>query len=213
MTTKLAKPVAVNAPPLPVPSKGQGLQRHHVDRSLEPDLTFGVLRRTYLELVNDALVFGWTKLHPIRPMSDPERPEFRVWQPTAARHEVLLPRSASDLLCHPQALLETFERQPRTDRKDLAVVLKLKLGVTDALHPGWERARGFARSLFVIEHGLPVLLVLHVPSQSGSRTPAPPHIHVMALAQVLGPHGFGGFCTIARDDAHAGIAAAWRASA
>ena len=213
MTAKITKPTAAMPAPVPAPGKVGSLQRHHVDSSQAPDLTFGALRRNYLGLTNSALVFGWTKLHPIRPTGDPERLDVRVWQPTAARHEVLLPRSASDLLSHPQALLETFERQPRTDRKDLAVVLKLQLSMTDALHPGWERARAFARSLFVLEHDLPVLLVMHVPSQSGSRTPAPPHIHLMALAQVLGPHGFGGYCTIAHDRAHTDIAAAWRASA
>ncbi len=121
---------------------------------------------------------------------------------------MLLPRAASDLLGEPRAPLETFERQPRSGRKDLAVVLKLELDEDMALHLGWERTRSFAHALFVVEHRLPVIMALHVPSQSGSRTPAAPHIHVMALAQTLGCHGFGSFCAIACDEAHAGIAAA-----
>lgn len=188
-------------------------QRHFIARPIEPGLTFGVLRRSFKTHVNDATSFGWTKLHPIRPARYSEEAPKRTWQPTAFRHEVLLPSGASDLMSDPRRLFETFEDQAVAHQTDLAVLLKLTFDPGAPLHVGWERARGLARAVFVAEHNLPVLLVSHVPSLSGTRTPAAPHVHVIALARVLGVRGFGGFCTVARDEAHAPLAAAWRASA
>ena len=196
-----------------VPAAARGGPRHYIAGPLEPGLTFGVLRRAFQGHVNDATSFAWNKLHPIRPIGASEDAPKRVWQPTAFRYEVLLPGRASDLMNDPRRLFETFDDQATAEQRDLAVLLKLTFDAGTPLHIGWERVRGFARAVFVTEHGLPVLMVSHVPSFSGTRTPAPPHIHVIALARMLGVHGFADFCTLARDEAHAPLAAAWRASA
>lgn len=194
------------------PSRAAPLQRHFVNKTIVPGFTFGVLRREFAGLVNDTVVFGWSKLHPIRPVADPAKPGQRIWQPTAARHDVLLPALAPDLMRDPRRLFETFEEQAVVRQDDLAVTIKLTFDNTLALHSCWERARAFARTHLVVAHGLPTLIVLHVPSCSGMRQPSAPHIHLVTLSRTLDAHGFGAFCRIARDEAHPVLAEAWRGS-
>ena len=185
------------------------LQRHYVNPQIEPDFTFGVLRRKFAGLVNDTVAFGWAKLHPIRPAPDPSSPA-PIWRPSAVRYDVLLPDGASDLMLDPKRLLQTFQDQAVVEQDDLADTLKLTFTDAAALHVGWEIARDYARLQFVRNHKLPVLIILHDPAMSGTRHVAAPHVHIMALARKLGPQGFGAFCTIANDEAHPALAVAWR---
>lgn len=174
--------------------------------AIEPDLTFGVLRRTFKQQKNDLVAYVHGKLHPI---ALPAKVGECDWSPTAARHEVLLPRGATDLLADPQVLAETFERHAVPDQRDLAVVLKVTLAATRPLHEGWEAVRAFAGEALVRDHGLAVVIILHAPFLSGTRTPNPPHIHVVAPARKLTLAGFAAFCDIAKDGAHAPLAAKW----
>jgi len=58
------------------------------------DFMFAVLRRTYGTVVNHTVDFVRSKLHPIA--LPPSTGSERVWRPTAARDEVLLPVGMPD---------------------------------------------------------------------------------------------------------------------
>ena len=187
-------------------------QRMWITPRIAPDMTFAVLRRNLFEVENNLVEFGWMKLHPIVPPGVCFENVKGCWEPTAARWEVVLPAGAADMMSDPRTLLETFERQAAAGQKDLAVVLKLSFPDTRSLHEPWERSRAFAKELFVDQHGLAALLILHVPALSGAKSPAPPHIHVIVPAKVLVPFGFGSFCDLLCDAAQCEIADAWKAT-
>lgn len=203
---KVTRSVAV-AGARPVPASGP---RHFIAPSIEPGFVFGPLRREFGGATNNLVEFGWAKLHPMHPKANPLKPDRRVWAPTASRVDVLLPADAADPMQDPRRLLEAFEDQEFPDQKDLAVHVKLVFPDAVRLHSAWEKAREFARTVFLDEHKLAVIMALHIPALSPAKVPGPPHIHILALARVLGPRGFGAFCTIACDEGHEPLVTAWR---
>lgn len=181
-------------------------QRMFVLPPIRDDFIFAVLRRTYDTETNDTVEFVRTKLHPIA--SPPSVGEERLWRPTAARYEVLLPRGMPDLLGNPKLLAETYEDQAVAHQRDLAVVIKLVLPPNTEMHEGWELARRFTREVLVIEHRLPTIMILHAPSLSGVRNANPRHVHLITLARRW-EAGFSEFATIARDAAHEPLSKRW----
>ena len=99
---------------------------------------------------------------------------------------------------------------PCAHQRDLAIILKLVLPTSAPLHEGWELARRFAKEIFVVEHELPTILVMHTPARAGARIANPPHIHIIALARRW-KNGFAEFATIACDAAHEPLAQRWGA--
>ncbi|MGI4876208.1 MAG: MobA/MobL family protein [Janthinobacterium lividum] len=174
---------------------------------ISDDFRFGVLRRHFGKLDNDAVDFVRAKLHPVAPV--PVAGMGRRWQPTAARYDVLLPPSMPQLLSSPRLLLETFEEHSRPDQRDLLIVVKIVLPADEMLHEGWERVRAYARQAFVRDHGLAVVMALHAPSSSGMHDASASHVHLMALTRRWDAGGFGAFCAIACDEGHAPLQAAW----
>ena len=182
------------------------VQRMFVVPPVRQDFIFGVLRRTYNGMRNDTVEFARSKLFPIAPPPSAE-PE-RAWQPTAARYEVLLPNAMPDVLVDPKLLTETYEKEAKPRQTDLAIVVKLVLPAKSAIHVVWELAREFARQSFVVELGLPAVLVLHAPGLSGMRNANPMHVHAIVLARQY-ENGFTEYSTIAHDAAHEPLAAKW----
>lgn len=181
----------------------------YFESKIDQDFLFGVLRRNYFDHINNAIDFCWAKLHPIKPangMSYLNQP----WQPSSDRHEILLPGGAPDLLVNPRRLLEIYEEQAPANQKDLLTAIKLTAPFGTPLHEFWETARTFARTALIAEHRLPTILVLHVPSVSGARSPNRPHIHLMALARELNGSGFSSFGRLANERAQVPLLAAWR---
>lgn len=174
-------------------------------------VTLGVLRREFSGRTNSAADFGWKKLHPVLPATS-SAPGMS-WQPSCYRHESLLPATASDLLMEPQHLLQLYERAVLPQQPGLLLSLKLTMLEDGSLHAFWERARSLAHSEFVERRGLPVLMVMHVPSLSPAKVPARTHIHVLALARKLGPHGFGALGEFNGEAGRDGLIEAWLATA
>lgn len=174
-------------------------------------VTLGVLRREFSGRINSAADFAWKKLHPVMPAESSV--PGKAWQPTCHRYETLLPGTASDLLLEPQLLFEQYERAVLPDQPGLLLSIKLTMLQAGSLHAFYERARSLARTEFVERRGLPVTLVMHVPSLSPARMPARTHVHVLVLARKLGAHGFGELGQFNGEAGRDGLVEAWLATA
>jgi hypothetical protein len=184
-------------------------QSMFIEPQIAADFAFGVLRRRFSDRTNNAVEYVRGKLHPIAPSGDaPLNP--RSWEPTAYRHEVLLPCTVPDVFADARLLVERFEDTSMPGQKDLVITVKLTAPPEGTLHQFWETVRGFARAEFVEQHNLAVILAMHVPAYSGSRTPAPPHVHVMAFPRTIHGLGFTSYCRIANSQAQAPLVAAWK---
>lgn len=194
------------------PGQGANVARMFIEPPIASDLVFGVLRRNYLGLTNDARDFVRKKLQPIAPVNAAGSSMSGAWPVTATRHEVLLPTAASDTLNDPRRLVELFEDVAPAGQKDLVIAVKLTAPASGTLHAFWERARSFAMATFVDEYDLPVVLAMHLAQQSGTRAPTRPHIHAMALARELNEFGFAARTTIAVSAAQVGLVERWKSS-
>lgn len=166
-------------------------------------LSFGVLRTRFSDRDNDPASYIAEKLAPVLP-------DGGHWKPTAARTDTLLPPGVPDLFLDPLALAASYMSNSLPAQKDLLICLKMTLDEDQPLHGGWERARSFAREVLVAAHGLPVVLILHDPAMSGQLRPNRPHIHAMAFARRFAARGWAERSSLARDEAHHGLAEAWR---
>jgi hypothetical protein len=175
-----------------------------------PGLTVGVLRREFSSRINSPAEFVRNKLHPAPCDADARRAQR--WAPTCHRHEVLLPATAPDLLTDPEWLMQHYERAVLHDQPALLLAVKVSQLEAGSLHGFWERSREFARSEFVEQRSLPVVLALHVPSLSPSRSPGNTHVHVLVLARTLGEHGFGALQQLDGHKLRTSVADAWLAT-
>ncbi len=194
------------------PGPATNNKRMYIEQPIIGDFVFGVLRRNYSGLTNDAREFVRKKLQPIAPIRATGPSTSSAWVVTATRYEVLLPAEASDTLDDPRRLVELFEDVAPPGQKDLLITVKLTARTDGTLHAFWERARYFARTAFVLEHGLPAVLAMHVAQQSGTRQPTRPHIHLMALPRELNAFGFAGRSTIAVSGAQCELVEKWKAT-
>ena len=178
-------------------------------RPIVDDLKFSVLRREFNGLTNSASEFVHKKLHPFQPTRGANDPTGRIWRPTSARSEVLLPAGVSDLLTRPCLLLAEFEAQA-VEPKDLVVAVKLTFDDKIPLHESWEQARLFARVVLADKFGLPTILAMHAPFSSAIRNPNSVHVHVMALARKLTADKFRSFSELACDSGQEVLVTAWQ---
>lgn len=194
------------------PVKRANVQRMFIEEPIIDDLVFGVLRREYKGLTNDARAFVRGKLQPMMPpAAGLGKSTSSAWAVTATRHEVLLPYDASDTLCDPRRLVELYEDEAPPGQKDLVISLKLTAS-RGTLHAFWNRVRHFACTAIVEEHRLPLIIAMHDSRRSGTREATRPHVHVMALARQLDAFGFGARTTIAITNAQAELAERWEAT-
>lgn len=175
--------------------------------SAEPSvgLVFGVLRKTYADRAdNTALAFGTAKLCPVTGGNDAAGHPV----PTAARHDVVLPRDAADELAEPFALLEAMDET--AVNQDLLVYITVAFPEVTRLHQAWEALRGFA-VLLARERKLASLVVLHAPGLVSS--PNPVHGHLCIGPRTVAPLGMrhGTYDReLIRDGGQAVLARLWR---
>ena len=169
-------------------------------------MSFGVLRRQFSGR-NDVVTFVGKKLYPASKV--PECPHSS-WNPTATRWDVLLPRSASDMMRDPAVLTRSFEAAARPEQTSLMLHLKVEARSDQPLHVAWELARRFAFAHLVDEHDLPVVMIQHHPGVTGHQQAGKPHCHICCLARTLDLHGWGATTSLAVDEARSPLAAAWR---
>ena len=172
----------------------------------EHGMSFGVLRRQFSGR-NDVVTFVGKKLYPAS--KAPECPHS-PWAPTAVRWDVLLPRSASDLMRDPAVLSRSFEATAPPTQASLMLHLKVEARSDQPLHVAWELARRFAFAHLVDEHGLPVVIIQHHPGVTGHQQAGKPHSHICCLARTLDLHGWGATTGLAVDEARFPLAEAWR---
>ena len=170
-------------------------------------LMFGVLRREFSG-TNDVVNFAHRKLHPDKAV--PADPGDLRWQPTCARHELLLTTSMPDILGHYPVLLRSFECEAEPGLKSLMLHIKVTGDEGGALHRLWDRARAFAATTLRDQHGLATILALHDPPPTAVFR-NPPHVHVMALSKRFDGRRWGEVTDLARDAAHGPLAEAWKA--
>ncbi|GFM29148.1 hypothetical protein [Novosphingobium sp. PY1] len=107
----------------------------------------------------------------------------------ALRHDVLLPHRAPGEYIDVEFLLTrcdaTLPRHEKTGFGQFTIDLPEDLG----WHVGWEKARSWAASYFVEQYQVPVILILHATSLSGSSNL--PHVHAILPPRRLGANGFG----------------------
>lgn len=172
-------------------------------------LMFGVLRREFSG-TNDVVSFAHRKLHPDK--SVPADPGDLRWQPTCARHELLLTASMPDILAHYPVLLRSFECEAEPGLKSLMLHIKVTGDEGGALHRLWDRARAFAGEVLRDQHGLATIMAMHDPPPTAVFK-NPPHVHIMALAKAFDGRRWGEVTDLARDAAHGPLAEAWKALA
>jgi hypothetical protein len=166
---------------------------------MNPDLSFGVVRR---ELKGRVFETGEAVLRRLRPVGGLTKPE-EVWVPTCYRSDVLLPPNAEDRLSDAKALCGAYEAQAFPGIKDLLIVVTLRFPATSApLHDIWEDVRAFALD-FVRSKGVAAILAMHVPALAG-KAGRSPHVHIMIPARRLERYAFGEFlpnlaCDAGRD--------------
>lgn len=152
-------------------------------------VTVGVLRATYKGQANTTSAYAAGKRR------------------LCHRSEVLLPPEAPDLYLDAGALWQSFEGARRPRQQDLAIAATLYLDDIGSLHAGWERARAYARSELCLKRGLPVQLIMHVPSLSASAND--PHAHLIIAARRLRSWGWGEFSDLCSDEAQRVIWDSW----
>lgn len=136
--------------------------------------------------------------------------------PTCHRHEILLPRGASDHLAHIPTLIREYHAHNGEMINHLATVITLRFPEADAvpahlkLHELWELARGYGRKLSD-ELSIAVLPILHVPAHNWGL--GFPHVHLVCPVRVLRPaSGFSTFVMqlINGDEGRAYVDTGWR---
>lgn len=158
------------------------------------DLSFGVIQAASGDQEQSTLERAlFRRMYPVMRPDDSALP----WaQPTCFRHEVLLPRGASDELWNAQRLARAYDEQGFS-LKDLAVIVTLRFGEVEALpqtlklHEAWQIARAFTAERIVTVYRVAAVCILHVPARAAR--PGAPHVHVLVPARELLPSGFGKF--------------------
>lgn len=118
-------------------------------------------------------------------------------EPTAYKHDVLLPRGASDELRDPQRLCQSFDRECFGPIRDLVIIVTLRFPEAEmipqvmCLHEAWEVSRSFALRRLCHDRGLAVVPVMHVPSMAAR--PGAPHVHLCIPARERLPSTWGKF--------------------
>ncbi len=171
-------------------------------------LAFGVLRREFSG-INDVVSFAHRKLHPDKNVT--ASPADLRWQPSCFRHELLLTAEMPDVFGYYPVVLHSFECEADPTNKDLMLHLKVT-GEGRPNHYLWDRARRFAASVLRDEKGLATILAMHDPPPTAVYKNQP-HVHIMALARRFDGRRWGEVTDLARDAAHATLAAAWKATA
>jgi len=120
--------------------------------------------------------------------------------------ELLLPRTAPDLLMNIEALLKLYEQQRLPAQKDLLGITTVRFDHDVPKHVAFDLARGWARQSFS-GRNLVVDLVQHVPGLAARASKQ--HVHCMWFVRALHGCTFGAFSELTKPGARAILAAEW----
>jgi hypothetical protein len=120
--------------------------------------------------------------------------------------ELLLPRSAPDLLRDFEVLLKLYEQQRLPEQRDLVGITTVRFAHDVQKHVAFDLARGFARHSFS-RRNLVVDLVQHVPGLAGRDSKQ--HVHCLWLVRALHGCTFGPFSELTKPGARSILAAEW----
>lgn len=152
------------------------------------------------------------RLYPVLKPQDMSAP----WpDPSCFRHDVLLPRGASDGLWDARKLARAYDEQGFS-LVDLAVLVTLRFPEVEmvpqrmTLCEAWQEVRAFAFDRIVRTHNLAAVCIMHVPARAAR--PGAPHVHIFVPARELLPSGFGKFARpLATDQGRALMDQEWAA--
>ncbi len=144
----------------------------------------GVLRKSYKAHSNTALGFIRSKLHPMASADG-------AWDPSAERHEVVLPCAAHDGGRDPFLLGTEFDRHVLPHKQSLLVYLTMRFPTSASLQRSWEIGRAFALRNLALKRKLATVMVQHAPHRAGSDNHQ--HLHLLVLPRRLTSLGFGVF--------------------
>lgn len=161
------------------------------------DMAHGVIQAEYKGRANTA---GEAILRRLAPHG-PDKGE-------AYNAELLLPRTAPDLLMNIEALLKLYEQQQLPEQKDLLGITTVRFEHDVAKHVAFDLARGWARQSFS-GRNLVVDLVQHVPGLAGRNNKQ--HVHCLWFVRALHGSTFGAFSELTKPGARAILAAEWAA--